>query len=66
MYTLQCRCERPGCLMPAYRRRQDTAYADEELNYVTLCAEHHAENDEYWAERWDEYWSEVRGGLYGV
>lgn len=52
--------------MPAYRRRQDTAYADEELNYATLCAEHHAENDEYWAERWDEYWSDIHGGLYGV
>jgi hypothetical protein len=52
--------------MPAYRRRQDTAYDDEESNFATLCAGHHAENDEYWAERWHEYWSDIRGGLYGV
>lgn len=66
MYAMQCRCGHPGCLMPAYTRRQDTACSSEESNYATLCAEHHAENDEYRAERWNEYWSEIRGGMYDV
>jgi len=49
--------------MPAYRRRQNTAYNDEESNYATLCAEHHAESDEYWEERWHEYETDIRLSL---
>lgn len=61
---MQCVCEYPGCVFPAYRLRQRTAYHDEEQNYATLCVEHHAEADEYWRERWHEYYSDISGDLY--
>lgn len=39
------------------RRRQNTMYENEESNYVTCCAERFEEIEEYWAERWAEYYS---------
>ena len=39
------------------RRRQSTQYEDEESNYVTCCAECFEEIEEYWAERWAEYYA---------
>jgi hypothetical protein len=42
----------------AERYRQHTFYANEESNWVTLCEECKKENNEYWAERWSEYYSQ--------
>ena len=43
----------------AIRRRQNTAYVKDEMNYVTCCGECFQGIQEYWQERWDEYWSSV-------
>jgi len=48
-------CER-GCGRPGIRRRQNTAYPNDEMNFAILCAECQAENDEHWAEMWAEYY----------
>lgn len=61
---LQCCCQYPGCPMPGFRARQATAYSDEESNWVTLCDMHHEENDQYWEERWEEYYSGL--GVFGI
>lgn len=37
--------------------RQNTCYEDEESNFVTLCSICTKINDEYWEERWAEYYS---------
>lgn len=39
------------------RRRQNTQYTQEESNWVTCCEECFAEIEDYWAERWAEYWN---------
>lgn len=39
------------------RRRQNTAYEDDELNYVTVCSDCFEEIEEHWAELWEWYWS---------
>ena len=57
--ALQCMCEAPGCRMPGDRRRQNTAYHEDELNFNTLCFVHQAETDAYWDERWRDYYSGV-------
>lgn len=36
--------------------RQRTDYFDDKLNFVILCPKCEEENDEYWRERWDEYY----------
>jgi len=51
-------CDKEG----AERRRQLTAYVDDESNYSTLCDECQDETDEYWKDMWNEYYSMVRGG----
>ena len=38
------------------RRRQNTAYVNEESNWVTTCAECFEEIEEHWAEQWREYY----------
>lgn len=43
------------CGAPAERRRQNTAYADDSLNWVVQCDECFAETQAYWEERWAEY-----------
>ena len=40
------------------RRRQNTAYVDDEMNYVTVCPQCFEEIEEIWKERWAEYYSE--------
>ena len=42
----------------ATRRRQNTQYADDSLNWVILCDECQKVNEAYWAERWAEYYSD--------
>jgi hypothetical protein len=45
-------CQRLG-----HRRRQNTAYMDEEDNYVHMCDRCFEQLQEYW----DEMWSNVEG-----
>ena len=47
------------CFNKGKRRRQNTAYVDDELNYVFACDKCFEEIQEYWKERWSEYWSMV-------
>ena len=47
-------CEKQGD--DVKRRRQKTQYVDEESNFSTLCDECQKEADEYWSERWAEYY----------
>jgi hypothetical protein len=46
-----------ACGQPGKLYRQNTQYVNEEQNWVCLCSEHEEENDEYWAERWAEYYA---------
>ena len=52
-----------GVLGPCFhigkRRRQNTAYAQDESNWVFLCDECNIINEEHWAERWQEYYSSI-------
>lgn len=43
------------------RRRMDTAYVDEESNFCCECADCFEITQEYWAERWADYY-----GGFGV
>ena len=47
------------CGSEAKRRRQSTAYVNDELNFVIACDDCFKEIEEYWMERWDDYWSSV-------
>ena len=42
----------------AIHYHQRTQYANEQDNWVTLCPTCKERNDEYWDERWDEYYRE--------
>jgi cyclopropane fatty-acyl-phospholipid synthase-like methyltransferase len=46
------------------RRRLCTQYANEEDNWVTCCEEQFNEINDYYKERWQDYWSDIRAGLY--
>jgi len=39
------------------RRRMSTAYVDKESNYCEVCLDCYEDIEEYWKERWEEYWS---------
>ena len=41
----------------AVRQRQNTAYVDDRLNWVTLCEPCAEENAEHWADMWADYYS---------
>jgi len=57
-YEIQCKCEgNPLCTLPGSLRRQMTQYHHEPSNWATLCVEHQAEADEYWKERWADYYA---------
>ena len=53
----------PHCMMwfqdGVKRRRQNTAYEDDESNFVVACKNCFEEIQEYWAERWAEYHSSI-------
>lgn len=38
------------------RKRQNTAYVDDEANFNSLCPPCQEEADAYWAEMWAEYY----------
>jgi len=46
------------CFRLGKRRRQHTFYVEDELNWVFMCDDCFEENEEYWNERWNEYYSE--------
>lgn len=51
-------CEHCGCEDGTVKfRRQNTACIYEKSNWVVLCDECYRENEEYWAEMWDNYYS---------
>lgn len=39
------------------RRRMNTSYVNEDSNYETCCLECHDGHEEYWRERWEEYYA---------
>lgn len=43
-----------SCENEGIRRRQNTAYAVDEFNWVTMCDECFELNEAYWAEQWRE------------
>lgn len=46
-----------ACGAPGMLYRQNTQYVEEASNWACLCPEHMDDNDEYWEERWAEYYS---------
>lgn len=50
-------CHYPDCFKFGKLRRQNTAYNDDELNWAFLCPSCQEEANEYWQERWNEYYS---------
>ncbi len=40
-------------------RRRNTRYVDDDLNFITSCDDCFREDDRYWKEQWDDYWSSV-------
>lgn len=57
MKCVGCKERKPD----AHRRRQYTAYVEEEQNWKVLCDDCQEENDEYWHEQWQEYYNLIRG-----
>ena len=47
------------CFHIGKKRRQRTAYYDDELNWVFMCDECMKYNNEYWNDMWNEYYSQV-------
>jgi len=39
------------------KTRQNTKYVNEESNFVTLCYTCRKENDDYWEDMWNDYYS---------
>lgn len=44
--------------MDAYKRRQNTAYVNDESNWVVMYDDCFEENCKYWDEMWKEYYSD--------
>ncbi len=47
------------CFKLGERRRQRTAYHEDDLNWVFLCDKCAEINQEHWDEMWSEYYSQV-------
>lgn len=41
------------------RRRQNTRYCNDNENWFISCRPCFQENEEYWAERWADYYSDL-------
>jgi len=53
-------CDHCGCCDDTvYKRRQHTAYHHDEQNFAVLCSECQTEANEYWEERWAEYYEGI-------
>lgn len=58
MYHTKDKC--PCCEEMSYsieRRRRNTSYEDDESNYLTSCLHCYAQDFEYYAERWEDYYA---------
>ena len=55
-----CQGAEGPCQRLGKRRRQNTAYNDEESNWVHLCDQCFEQNEKYWGEMWSEYYSMTR------
>lgn len=52
----------PQCKQPARnigRRRMNTAYQNDNSNFIICCRQCFDEAEEYWAERWADYYSGI-------
>lgn len=56
-----CRGVEEPCFRKGKRRHQNTAYADDERNYIFTCSNCLDIINEYWNERWQDYY----GMCYG-
>lgn len=57
--SLQCNCcKEVSEEVIAYH--QHTMYEDTESNYVELCYACKKDDDQYWEERWEEYYLDCR------
>lgn len=45
------------CPNEGVTRRQNTAYVDNKMNWVTMCDDCFKFNEEHWDEMWTEYYS---------
>ena len=45
------------CFKIGKRRRQNTKYAEDEMNYVFCCKNCFEQIEACWAEQWDDYYS---------
>jgi hypothetical protein len=47
------------CLRKGKRRRQNTAYVEDERNWVVACDDCFEEIEEYWNKMWREYYGVI-------
>lgn len=52
-------CDRCGDVHSVSRRPQMTAYTNDAANYAILCETCQQAEDEYWKERWRDYYSSI-------
>ncbi len=57
MMCNHCERDKPD----VHKRRQGSAYPNDESNFAIICDDCQKESDEYWKEMWNEYYSAVRG-----
>jgi hypothetical protein len=58
VYRIFGKCEMCGrWFQYPKQRRMNTAYHNEEDNYIDVCLDCYAEIESYWEERWNEYYS---------
>lgn len=55
------RCSKYSCTITL--RRMSTCYEIEHDNYVVCCEVCFKEIEEYWQERWDDYYNDIKAGL---
>jgi hypothetical protein len=52
---LHCQGVDGPCFNDAINRRQNTAYKDDAMNWVTMCDECAEHNEKMWDAQWREY-----------
>jgi hypothetical protein len=50
-------CCFPQCNSKGMWYRQRTMYNNDNANWACYCAQHRIENDDYWDEMWNDYYS---------
>ena len=46
------------CFRKGYKRRQATAYVDDNSNWTFLCDRCSEENNKHWYDQWNDYYSQ--------